>query len=132
MTISLTVMLIECTGDVTFGLPVVMVLIVAKWVGDLFNGGLYELQIQMMGIPLLPWEPPEMSYDITAQNVMNKPVAVFRTTETVDRIVQVSIKNIYSYTSTVYGVIRMHNSFIKLSNIPFSINIKKKNVRHFF
>ena len=37
MTISLTVILIECTGDITFGLPIVMVLIIAKWVGDFFN-----------------------------------------------------------------------------------------------
>jgi chloride channel 7 len=37
MTISLTVILIECTGDITFGLPVVMCLIIAKWVGDFFN-----------------------------------------------------------------------------------------------
>jgi len=37
MTISLTVILIECTGDITFGLPMVMVLITAKWVGDFFN-----------------------------------------------------------------------------------------------
>ena len=37
MTISLTVILLECTGDITFGLPIIMVLIVAKWVGDLFN-----------------------------------------------------------------------------------------------
>ena len=96
MTISLTVILLECTGDITFGLPVIMVLIIAKWVGDFFNTvrasrsflsvrfsvsffrrcdgnsipflqGLYDLHIQMMGIPLLPWEPPEMSYDITAR-----------------------------------------------------------------
>lgn len=37
MTISLTVILLECTGDITMGLPIVMVLIIAKWVGDLFN-----------------------------------------------------------------------------------------------
>ena len=37
MTISLTVILLECTGDITFGLPVIMVLIIAKWVGDFFN-----------------------------------------------------------------------------------------------
>ncbi len=37
MTISLTVILLECTGDITFGLPIIMVLIIAKWVGDFFN-----------------------------------------------------------------------------------------------
>ena len=37
MTISLTVILIESTGDITFGLPIVMVLTIAKWVGDFFN-----------------------------------------------------------------------------------------------
>lgn len=37
MTISITVILIECTGDITFGLPILIVLIVAKWVGDLFT-----------------------------------------------------------------------------------------------
>lgn len=37
MTISLTVIIIECTGDVTFGLPIMIALIVAKWTGDFFN-----------------------------------------------------------------------------------------------
>ena len=51
--------------------------------------GLYDLHIQMMGIPLLPWEPPEMSYDITASQVMNKPVVTLRAVERVTRIVDV-------------------------------------------
>ncbi|KAK2142065.1 hypothetical protein LSH36_1000g00038 [Paralvinella palmiformis] len=59
MTISLTVILLECTGDITFGLPIVMVLIIAKWVGDLFN------------------------------SVMNTPVISLRAVEQVSRIVEV-------------------------------------------
>lgn len=37
MTISLTAILIESTQGISFGLPVIIVLIMAKWVGDFFN-----------------------------------------------------------------------------------------------
>jgi len=37
MTISLTAILIEATQGIYFGLPVIIVLIMAKWVGDFFN-----------------------------------------------------------------------------------------------
>lgn len=36
MTISLTAILIEATQGISFGLPVIIVLIMAKWVGDFF------------------------------------------------------------------------------------------------
>ena len=47
---------------------------VDKW-GNFADGcllfqGLYDLHIRMMGIPLLPWEPPELSYDIQAKYVI--------------------------------------------------------------
>lgn len=46
MTISLTAILVEATRDITFGLPIMLVLMVTKWVGDLFNQVVIILYIQ--------------------------------------------------------------------------------------
>ncbi|XP_064641339.1 H(+)/Cl(-) exchange transporter 7-like isoform X2 [Lineus longissimus] len=86
MTISLTVILVECTGDIRFGLPIMMVLIIAKWTGDFFNQGLYDMHIQLLGIPILPWDPPELSSNITAEKIMSMPVVAFQETELVGNI----------------------------------------------
>ena len=37
MTISLTVILMEAIGNITFGLPIMVTVMASKWVGDLFN-----------------------------------------------------------------------------------------------
>jgi len=89
MTISLTVIVIECTGDITFGIPIMLSLIIAKWMGDFFNPGIYDLHIEIMGIPLLPWTPPEMTNTVTASEVMSTPVVCFRTMENIGRIVNI-------------------------------------------
>uniref|UniRef100_A0A915D9R7 Uncharacterized protein n=1 Tax=Ditylenchus dipsaci TaxID=166011 RepID=A0A915D9R7_9BILA len=53
MTISLTAIIVEATKDISFGLPIMLVLMIAKWVGDIFNEGLYDSHIALAEIPLL-------------------------------------------------------------------------------
>lgn len=89
MTISLTVIIVEATGNITFGLPVMVVLMVSKWVGDLFNEGIYDMHIHLQGVPLLGWEPPVLSSNISARKVMSHPVTVLRTKEKVGHIVEI-------------------------------------------
>lgn len=50
MTISLTVILIEATNDYTYGLPLMLTLITARWVGNVFNDGLYDIHVSALAI----------------------------------------------------------------------------------
>ena len=44
---------------------------VAKWVGDLFNDGLYNHHIELKNTPFLGWESPEQTDALIAADVMN-------------------------------------------------------------
>ena len=89
MTISLTVIIIEATGCISFGLPIMICLMVSKWVADSFVEGLYDLAIKMANVPFLDWEPPSSSYSIYASDIMEPDVKVLGTTETVANIVNI-------------------------------------------
>ncbi|GJQ72142.1 hypothetical protein Trydic_g3236 [Trypoxylus dichotomus] len=88
MTISLTVIIMETTGNISFGLPLIVTLIAAKWTGDFFNEGIYDTHIQLNGVPLLPWDPPAMANKIYASEVMSHPVITLKTVENVGHIVE--------------------------------------------
>ncbi len=70
MTLALTVILIESTANTSFGLPLMLTLLVAKWVGDLFNQGMMEIAIEAKGIPLLGWDAPFTYRKFKARHVM--------------------------------------------------------------
>ncbi|XP_065186325.1 H(+)/Cl(-) exchange transporter 6-like [Sycon ciliatum] len=71
MTISLTVILMESTNNISYGVPIMITLMVAKWIGDLFNEGLYDIHIHLRAIPLLEWEAPDITHRMTASHIMS-------------------------------------------------------------
>lgn len=89
MTLSLTVIMVEATGNVTYGLPIMLVLMIAKIVGDYFEEGLYDIHIKLQSVPFLHWEAPATSHWLTAREVMSSPVTCFNRIEKVGTIVDV-------------------------------------------
>ncbi|XP_026208386.1 H(+)/Cl(-) exchange transporter 7 isoform X1 [Anabas testudineus] len=100
MTLSLTVIMMEATGNVTYGFPIMLVLMTAKIVGDYFVEGLYDIHIKLQSVPFLHWEAPATSHWLTAREVMSSPVTCLNRIEKVGTIV-----DILSNTST------SHNGF---------------------
>ncbi|KAF6108013.1 chloride voltage-gated channel 6 [Phyllostomus discolor] len=70
MTISLTVILIESTNEITYGLPIMVTLMVAKWTGDFFNKGIYDIHVGLRGVPLLEWETEAEMDKLRASDIM--------------------------------------------------------------
>ena len=89
MTISLTVILIETTGNLSFGLPIMITVFTAKWIGDLFNEGIYDIHIDLSNVPFLGWQPPSDSSRIFASEVMHSPVTSLQVREKVQNIVEI-------------------------------------------
>uniref|UniRef100_A0A0N4VDM2 Chloride channel protein n=1 Tax=Enterobius vermicularis TaxID=51028 RepID=A0A0N4VDM2_ENTVE len=89
MTLSLTAIIMEATKDITFGLPLMLVLMISKWVGDIFNKGLYDSQIELAEVPFLGWNPPKLSRNILAEQVMRKDVVAMEPLERVSRILEI-------------------------------------------
>ncbi len=107
MTISLTVIIIETTGNLSFGLPIMITVIIAKWVGDLFTESVYDIHIELSRVPFLSWEPPTNSARVYASEVMHKPVVSLKTTETVKTLLNVLINT----THNGFPVVDAESSF---------------------
>lgn len=89
MTISLTVILIESTNEISYGLPLMLVLMIAKWSGDLFNEGLYDIHIHLRGVPLLEWEVPTGMERLKAEDIMERKLHFLYPRTRVQSIVQI-------------------------------------------
>ncbi|KAI9981920.1 hypothetical protein PInf_009703 [Phytophthora infestans] len=73
MTISLTVIILECTGVIEWGLPIMVSLMAARWVGNSFNEGLYDIHIHLNHLPFLEFDPPYYARFLRVVNIMSSP-----------------------------------------------------------
>lgn len=71
MTISLCVILLESTGDLTFGMPLMVVLMASRWVGNVFNEGLYDIHIHLNHFPIIEHKPTKQVFQLSTQDIMS-------------------------------------------------------------
>eukprot|EP01138_Halocafeteria_seosinensis_P008442 gb/GECG01008627.1/.p1 GENE.gb/GECG01008627.1/~~gb/GECG01008627.1/.p1 ORF type:complete len:955 (+),score=74.00 gb/GECG01008627.1/:1-2865(+) len=90
MTISLVVILLESTGNYRFGLPMMVVFFSARWVGNMFNKGIYDTHIDLQQWPLLEEKlPKRVAWKLRVSDIMRPGAVVLREIETVERVVRV-------------------------------------------
>ncbi|XP_066289417.1 chloride channel protein D-like isoform X1 [Branchiostoma lanceolatum] len=91
LTMSLTVIMMEMTNDVQFLLPIMVSIMVAKWVGDFVTHPLYHALLELKCIPFLDSEPvivhegnKPVNLELhMARDVMAAPPSVISTRESV-------------------------------------------------
>ena len=88
MTISLAVILLECTGTYEYALPITTALLAARFVGNWFSPGIYDLHIALRRWPLLPDHIlAGYARQLRTCDVMAKPPLVLREVERAGTVV---------------------------------------------
>lgn len=84
ITISLSVILMETTGEAEWGLPIFITTLAAKWTGDLFNKGIYDIHIELKHVPLLEIKPEKRMLSMQASDIMTRDIVAVEAVVTVD------------------------------------------------
>lgn len=118
MTISLSVILIETTGvETSFTFPLIITLMTAKWIGDYFNEGIYDIQTKVNNVPMLPWDPSVLYQGLHAKEIMNYPVVCFKLNEKASYIYNVLKKCNHNGFPVVEDVQGNHRSTGRICGI---------------
>uniref|UniRef100_A0A3B4EMU0 Chloride channel protein n=1 Tax=Pygocentrus nattereri TaxID=42514 RepID=A0A3B4EMU0_PYGNA len=125
MTISLTVILIESTNEITYGLPIMITLMVAKWTGDFFNKGIYDIHIHLKGVPLLEWETEVEMDKLTASDIMEPNLTYVYPHTRIQSLVSILRTTVYHAFPVVTENREYEKEFMK-GNILVSNNIRFK------
>ncbi|KAK2191553.1 hypothetical protein NP493_51g02024 [Ridgeia piscesae] len=113
LTMSLTVIMIEITNDVAFLLPIMVAVMVAKWVGDYITHPLYHSLLELKCIPFLDMEV--IVYDeskqllnlecFKARDVMRSPALTITPREAVSHLAHLLLET----THGGFPVVKYHN-----------------------
>lgn len=106
MTISLAVILLESTGNYQYGLPLMLVFFSARWTGNIFNDGIYDVHIALNQWPLLEERlPRDVAWRLKVGEVMRRSPVVVREIERLERLLMILHKT-------------SHNGFPVVVNAP--------------
>lgn len=110
MTISLTVIMLEATGDVQYVLPLMVTLIAARWAGNAFNEGLYDIHIHLNGLPILEPACPEVAVvnDMCVREVMSDNVVKLHSIMTVGELYDTIVDTEHN----IFPVERLHDGVL--------------------
>jgi len=53
MTISLSVIMLETTGNIHYIVPIIIVVTISKQIGDIFNISLYDMIVEAKNLPFV-------------------------------------------------------------------------------
>ncbi|GAM29080.1 hypothetical protein SAMD00019534_122560 [Acytostelium subglobosum LB1] len=105
MTISLAIIVVELTEGTQYMLPVILSVMIAKWVGDIFNESIYEHLMELKCYPYLPSQPPKSMIKLGITDVMKTEVVTLFEVDKVSRIMDVLQSNQHAG----FPVIEKHN-----------------------
>eukprot|EP00300_Choanocystis_sp_HF-7_P013890 c18490_g2_i1.p1 GENE.c18490_g2_i1~~c18490_g2_i1.p1 ORF type:complete len:784 (+),score=177.69 c18490_g2_i1:30-2381(+) len=87
-TISLCVIMMEGTQQTEFLLPIIVTTVVANYIGNYFNEGVYELALHLKKIPFLDHQLHHQFFVFKVQHCMNPLVRAVSLRESVGKIIE--------------------------------------------
>jgi len=117
ITISLAVILLETTGEAEWGVPLFITVMSAKWIGDLFNKGIYDTHIELRHVPILEQRPEQHMKTLTAKDIMATQVVTLPATARMNDVLR-----------TIEGC--THNGFPILDTCGHFIGMVERSTLH--
>ena len=83
ITVTLSVILFETTNQVYLITPIMLTVLIAKWIADHFNISLYDIHIALKCLPFVEPDPPLALQGLTAREIMAAPCVTLQAHGTV-------------------------------------------------
>lgn len=122
MTVSIVVIMFELTGALTYVLPIMIAVMLSKWIGDAFSKrGIYESWIQFNEYPYLDNRDDTLAPDVKVSNIMTSIEEIVCIDAAEEHSIQ-SLKHLLS-TTTYRGFPVISSSSSPPAPAPASVSV---------
>ena len=88
ITITITVILFETTGQLFMIMPIMGTVLLSKWIADHFNISLYDMHVELKCVPFVEPDPPKVMVGMLAGEVMTTPCVAMHEVESVATVIE--------------------------------------------